>query len=155
MTVKVPGKGTKGTPFPKFMARLGNGFVVRMFRSGRSRSVRGMATLILETRGAKSGQTRQAVLGYLPEPPDAWLIIGSAGGANWNPAWLHNLAKDPEATIDFGEGRRVAVRAESVEGSDLEAAWTRIEAEAKQYSDYRTKTDRQIPVVRLRERPAA
>ncbi len=55
MTVKVPGKGTRGTPFPKFMARLGNGFVVRMFRSGRSRSVRGMSTLILETRGAKTG----------------------------------------------------------------------------------------------------
>jgi deazaflavin-dependent oxidoreductase (nitroreductase family) len=81
--------------------------------------------------------------------------MGSAGGANWNPAWVHNLAKDPEATVDFGDGRRVAVRAESVEGSDLEAAWKRIEAEAKQYSDYRTKTDRQIPVVRLRERPAA
>ncbi len=155
MTVKVPGKGTRGTPYPKFMARFSNGFVVRQFRSGRSRSVRGMSTLILETRGAKSGQVRQAVLGYLPEPPDAWLIIGSAGGANWNPAWLHNLAKDPEATIDFGEGRRVAVRAESVEGSDLEAAWKRIEAEAKLYSDYRSKTDRQIPVVRLRERPAA
>ena len=155
MSVKVPGKGTKGTPFPKFMARFSNRFVLRQFRSGRGRSVRGMATLILETRGAKTGQARQAVLGYLPEPPDAWLIIGSAGGANWNPAWMHNLAKDPNATIDFGDGRRVAVRAETVEGADLDAAWTRIEAEAKPYSDYRTKTDRQIPVVRLRERPAA
>jgi deazaflavin-dependent oxidoreductase (nitroreductase family) len=155
VTVRVPGKGTRGVPFPKFMARISNGFVVRQFRSGRSRSVRGMSTLILETRGAKTGQTRQAVLGYLPEPPDAWLIIGSAGGANWNPAWLHNLAKDPEATIDFGDGRRVAVRAETVEGPDLDAAWKRIEAEAKPYSDYRAKTDRQIPVVRLRDRSTA
>jgi deazaflavin-dependent oxidoreductase (nitroreductase family) len=117
--------------------------------------VAGTSTLILETKGAKSGQTRQAVLGYLPEPPDAWLIIGSTGGATWNPAWLYNLAKNPEATIDFGDGRRVPVRAESLEGPDLDAAWKRIEADAHQYSDYRTKTDRQIPVVRLRERRAA
>ena len=155
MTVKVPAKGTRGTRFPKFMARLTNGLVVGQFRRGRGREVAGTSTLILETRGAKTGQTRQALLGYLAEPPDAWLIMGSAGGANWNPAWVHNLAKDPEATIDFGDGRRVAVRAESVEGSDLDAAWKRIEAEAKQYSDYRIKTDRQIPVVRLRERPSA
>ncbi len=155
MTVKVPAKGTRGTRFPKFMARLTNGMMVGQFRRGRSRVVAGTPTLILETHGAKTGQPRQAVLGYLAEPPDAWLIIGSTGGASWNPAWLHNLAKDPNATIDFGDDRRVAVRAETVQGPDLEAAWKRIEAEAKQYSDYRTKTDRQIPVVRLRERPTA
>jgi deazaflavin-dependent oxidoreductase (nitroreductase family) len=155
MTVRVPGKGTRGTPFPKFMARFGNGFVVRQFRRGRGRTVRGMPTLILETRGAKTGQIRQAVLGYLAEPPDAWLVIPSASGANWNPAWLHNLAKDPNATIDFGDGRRVDVRAQTLEGPDLEAAWKRIDAEAKVYSNYRTKTDREIAIVRLRERPAA
>ena len=82
-------------------------------------------------------------------------IIASTGGASWNPAWLHNLAKDPDATIEFGDGRRSPVRAESLDGADLEAAWKRIEAEATQYADYRTKTDREITVVRLRERPAA
>jgi deazaflavin-dependent oxidoreductase (nitroreductase family) len=155
MTVKVPGKGTRGVPFPKAMARLGNGFVLRMFRSGRSRSAGGIPTLILETHGAKSGKSRQAVLGYLTEPPDAWLVMGSAAGANWNPAWLYNLAKDPNATIDLGDGRPTNVRAETLDGFDLDAAWTRIAAEAKPYSDYRTKTDREIPVVRLRRRPTA
>jgi len=155
MTVKVPTKGTRGTRFPKFMARIGNGFMVGQFRRGRGREIAGTHTLILETRGAKSGQVRQAILGYLEEPPDAWLIIGSASGANWNPAWMYNLANDPDATIDFGDGRRVDVRAETVEGADLEAAWKRIEVEAKQYAGYRAKTDRQIPVVRLRERATA
>ena len=153
MTVKVPGKGTRGVPFPKFMARLTTGLAVGRYRRGGGREVRGMPTLILETRGARSGQTRQAIVGYLAEPPDAWLVIASSGAATWNPSWLHNLAKDPDATLDFGDGRRVDVRAESVEGSDLDAAWRRIEAEAKPYSDYRTKTDRQIAVLRLRERP--
>jgi deazaflavin-dependent oxidoreductase (nitroreductase family) len=153
MTVKVPGKGTRGVPFPRLMARLTNGLAVGRFRRGGSREVRGMPTVLLETRGARSGQTRQAIVGYLAEPPDGWLIIASSGGATWNPSWLHNLANDPDATLDFGDGRRVDVRAESVEGSDLGAVWKRIEAEARQYSDYRTRTDRQIPVVRLRERP--
>ena len=71
-----------------------------MFRSGGSRSVRGMPTLDpRDPAGAKTGQTppgRRSATS--PEPPDAWLIIGSTGGATWNPAWLHNLAKDPEAT---------------------------------------------------------
>ncbi len=47
------------------------------------------------------------------------------------------------------------MRAESVEGADLAAAWERIAAEAPQYAAYRTKTDREIAVVRLRERATA
>jgi deazaflavin-dependent oxidoreductase (nitroreductase family) len=155
MSVKVPAKGTHGVPFPRLVARLTNGLALGRFRRGSGREVRGMRTFILETRGAKSGQTRQAIVGYLEEPPDGWLVIASTGGSTWNPGWLHNLAKDPEATIDFGDGRRVDVEAQTLEGADLEAAWDRIEAEAPLYAEYRTKTDRQIPVVRLRTRPSA
>ena len=155
MTVKVPGKGTRGAMFPRFLAQFGNRFGVGQFRRGGSREVRGIPTLILETRGAQSGQTRQAVLGYLAEPPDAWLVMASTGGASWNPAWLHNLAKDPDAVIDLGDSTRIDVRAETVAGADLEAAWRRIEVEAPQYAGYRTKTDREIPVVRLRRRATA
>ena len=116
MSVKVPGKGTKGTPFPKFMARLGNGFVLRRVRGGGMKGAGGIPVLVLHTKGAKSGQDRQVALGYFEEPPDAWLIVASAGGASWNPAWLHNLAKDPDATIEFTGGRTVDVRGETLEG---------------------------------------
>jgi deazaflavin-dependent oxidoreductase (nitroreductase family) len=107
---------------------------------------------VLETVGARSGQMRGAVLGYLEEPPDGWLVIGSAVGSPRHPAWLHNLAKQPEATIEFGDGRRVDVRAESLEGPELERAWARIAIEAPEYVKYRSKTDRELPVVRLRRR---
>jgi len=152
MTVKVPSKGTRGAFFPKFLTRLTHGMSLRGYRSGRMREVGGVPMLLLETRGAKSGQLRHAPLGYFEEGPGAWLIIGSTAGASWNPAWVHNLAADPDATIEFGDGRRVAVRAETVEGADLDAAWTLIAARSTQYSGYRSKTDRQIPVIRLRER---
>ena len=38
---------------------------------------------------------------------DAWLVIASAIGAARHPAWLHNLAKQPDAVVQFGDGRRV------------------------------------------------
>ena len=154
MTVKVPRKGTRGSAFPRFLGRM-SGFSAWMFRHGQSRSIGGVPTLILETRGAKSGRRRQAILGYLADPPDAWLIVASIRAASWNPAWLHNLATEPKATIELPGRTRIQVRAETLEGPELEAAWRRIEVEAHQYSDYRTKTDREIAVVRLRRRPGA
>ena len=107
---------------------------------------------MLETTGARSGQPRRAVLGYIEEPPDAWLVIASAVGSAHHPAWLYNLAKRPQATIEFGDGERVEVRAESLEGDELERAWARIAIDAPEYVKYRSKTDRELPVVRLRRR---
>jgi deazaflavin-dependent oxidoreductase (nitroreductase family) len=107
---------------------------------------------MLETVGATSGEPRQAVLGFLPEGDDAWLVIAALAGAARNPAWLHNLASRPDATIRFDDGRRVDVHAETLEGDDLGAAWERISSEAPEFVGYRATTDREIAVVRLRRR---
>jgi deazaflavin-dependent oxidoreductase (nitroreductase family) len=74
------------------------------------------------------------------------------GGAARHPAWLYNLAGQPEATVQFGDGRRVDVRAETLDGPELEAAWRTIATDAPEYVKYRSKTDREIPVLRLRQR---
>ena len=152
MTVKVPPSGSRGMRFPRFLARLGNRFMIRQFRRGGARTRGGVEALMLETVGAKSGEPRRAVLGYLPEGDDAWLVIAAIAGAARNPAWLHNLASHPEATVQFKEGRRVDVRAETLEGADLDAAWERIGKDAPEFVNYRTTTDREISVVRLRRR---
>ena len=152
MTVKVPPKGTRGMPFPRFMTRLMNRTMVRQFRRGGMRTQSGISTLLLETLGARSGQPRHAALGYLEAGPESWLVIASMAGAAHHPAWLYNLAKQPEATIELADGRRVPVRAESLEGQNLEDAWARIAREVPEYAKYRTKTDREIPVLRLRRR---
>lgn len=153
MSVKVPPRGTRGAPFPRFLAGLANRMILRQFRQrGGARTRGGIDTFALETRGARSGQVRQAVLGYIEEGPASWLVIASAVGAARHPAWLHNLAKRPEATIVFGDDRRVDVRAETLEGKELEQAWERIGTDAPEYVAYRSRTDREIPVVRLRRR---
>ena len=107
---------------------------------------------MLETVGAKTGQVRQSILGFLPEGDDAWLVIASLAGTARNPAWLHNLAAQPEATVQLEDGRRIGVRAETLEGTDLVAAWQRLEREAPEYPKYKTKTDREVAIVRLRTR---
>ena len=152
MSVKVPPSGSKGMRFPRFLAGFGNRFMVRRFSRGGARTRGGVDTLMLETVGAKSGEPRRVVLGYLAEGDDAWLVIAALAGAARNPAWLHNLARRPDAAVMFADGRRVDVRAETLEGDDLEAAWERIGREAPEFVGYRTTTDREISVVRLRRR---
>ena len=152
MTVRVPSHGTRGLRLPRFLARFGNGMMLRSFRKGGARTQGGIATLMLETVGAKTGQVRQSILGFLPEGDDAWLVIASLAGAARNPAWLHNLAAQPEATVQLEDGRRIGVRAETLEGADLAAAWERLRAEAPEYPKYKTKTDREVAIVRLRTR---
>jgi len=149
MTVKVPPSGTRGLRLPRFLARFGNGMMLRSFRRGGARTQGGVETLLLETVGAKTGQMRQSILGFLPDGDDAWLVIASLAGAARNPAWLHNLAAQPEATVQLEDARRIGVRAETLEGPDLAAAWQRLEREAPEYPKYRTKTDREVAIVRL------
>ena len=138
--------------FPRFLAGVGNRFMLWQFRRGGARTRGGVDTLMLETVGARSGDRRRSVLGYLPEGNDAWLVIAALAGAARHPAWLHNLAARPNATIELDHGRRVDVRAETLDGDDLVAAWERIAREAPEFIGYRSKTDREIPVVRLRRR---
>jgi deazaflavin-dependent oxidoreductase (nitroreductase family) len=152
VTVRVPPSGTRGLRLPRFLARFGNGMMLRSFRKGTARTQGGIETLMLETTGAKTGQVRQSVLGYLPDGDDAWLVIASLAGTARNPAWLHNLAARPEGTIQLKDGRRIDVRAETLEGAELAAAWQRLEREAPEYPKYRTKTDREVAIVRLRSR---
>lgn len=155
MSVNVPPRGTRGAWFPRlpgWLAQRLNRMLANRFRRKGGSSVRGVPGVILETTGARSGELRQAILGHVPDGPDAWLIVASAGGAAQHPQWFHNLAKNPDATLEFGDGRRVAVRAESPAGADLDQAWERIAEAAPIYVGYRTKTDREIPVIRLRAR---
>lgn len=109
----------------------------------------GLHAFVVETSGARSGRTRRAILGYLEDGSDAWIIIGSKGGAPTNPAWVHNLEANPAATIVMADGSRVPVRAERLEGAAEDRVWERIATEAREYLSYRSRTDRPIPIFRL------
>ncbi len=122
---------------------------VQWERPGELWTAGGLHAFVLETIGARSGDVRRAVLGYLDDGSAAWLVIGSKGGAPRNPAWVHNLAAHPEATVVLAAGERVPVLAERLAGEELERAWARIRVEAPEYFAYLSRTSRAIPVIRL------
>jgi deazaflavin-dependent oxidoreductase (nitroreductase family) len=120
-----------------------------MFRIFRNRKFQGGNVLSLKTIGAKTGQERRSTIMYFPEPGGTWLVVGSAGGAISHPAWFLNLAKQPDRVwVEIGN-RTYRVRPESLTGADRDAAWQRVVRTAPSFTGYITKTDRELPVVRL------
>jgi deazaflavin-dependent oxidoreductase (nitroreductase family) len=112
----------------------------------------GRPLLYLTTVGAKSGQRRTAVVMPFPEGDDAWLIVASKGGAATHPAWFHNIAAHPDQVEVEVDGRKTAVTPQTLSGEERAAAWRRITSERPNFAGYETKTDRQIPVIRLTAR---
>src|SRR3954468_2140137 len=58
----------------------------------------GTQTLLLTTKGRKSGELRELPLIYAPWD-DAYLIVASKGGADAPPAWYLNLEADPDVEV--------------------------------------------------------
>lgn len=104
---------------------------------------------IVTTVGAKTGAERKQILGVFPDGGDAWLVIASKGGAATHPHWFVNIAKNPDKVWLTVSGRRFRVHVDSLQGKQREDAYARVVAAAKNYAGYPTKTDREIPVLRL------
>ena len=141
-------RGSYGQKIPGFMKplmKVMNPMMVMQARRGRPGD---SGSLVLTTTGAKTGQRRQVALGYFRDGENAWLIVASAGGNVANPAWYHNLAAHPQAEIEIN-GRKVPVTATQLTGEDRAAAWQKVITASPRYAGYTTKTDRQIPVLRL------
>jgi deazaflavin-dependent oxidoreductase (nitroreductase family) len=122
-----------------------------IFRVFRDRRFMGFRVLMLTTIGARTGQERRTVLAYFDDPHDAEavIIVASAAGSARHPDWYFNLAKHPDQVwIQVGD-RKLQVRPEGLSGAERAAAWERIVAQAPSYASYPTRTDREIPLVRL------
>jgi deazaflavin-dependent oxidoreductase (nitroreductase family) len=156
MAFEKTASGTRGSRAGSFGGPVGRWLNGQMIRRSRRKGGRmmGMDTLVLTTIGAKTGQRRETLLGTFADGDDAWLIVASAGGAARNPAWYHNLAAHPDqAEVEVG-GRKAKVTATQLTGAERDAAWQRITAAQPRYAGYTTKTDREIPVIRLTTSPA-
>jgi deazaflavin-dependent oxidoreductase (nitroreductase family) len=109
----------------------------------------GFPVLLLTTVGARSGTEHTHVLGGFPDGKDAWLVIASKGGAATHPGWFFNIAKNPDQVWAQVGNRRFKASVQSLQGKEREDAYARVVAVAKNYGSYLTKTDREIPVLRL------
>jgi deazaflavin-dependent oxidoreductase (nitroreductase family) len=142
--------GTRGAKMPGADSPVAKWVNKQMIRRGRRKGrAMGMTVLVLTTTGAKTGQHRETLLGYVPDGDNAWLITASFGGSAKNPAWYHNLAAHPDQVEIDVAGRKVKVTPAQLSGQEREAAWQRFVATNSRYGGYPTKTDREIPVIRL------
>ncbi len=146
MPFEVSPRGTRGGTMPRPPAFL---VPILMPIMNLFLKSRGMRVVKVTTVGAKSGQERVVYLTQFPEADGAWLVVGSAGGAATHPAWVHNMAANPDRVWIEVEGQRHRVRAETLSGPARAAAWARIVAEQPVYAGYEQSTDREIPIVRL------
>lgn len=109
----------------------------------------GAPTMLLTTTGVKSGLPRTTPLLYTREGDDL-IVVGSNFGQERHPAWSGNLRANPHAVVTIG-GQAIPAVAEQLQGEEAEAAFERFVALARNYAEYRSRTDRQIRVFRLSE----
>ncbi|MSQ22358.1 MAG: nitroreductase family deazaflavin-dependent oxidoreductase [Dehalococcoidia bacterium] len=157
MSVELTPNGSRGAgmdklprPLVKAMFRLG--FAIYLLLGGRMR-IQGAYPLVLTTVGAKSGKMRKTLLGWFPDGDNAWLVVASFDGSAMHPAWYVNMAKNPDSVwMELGK-LKLKVQAESLKCAEREEAWGRVVSRSPGYAAYQKKTDREIPVVRLRPAP--
>ena len=109
--------------------------------------------LLLTSYGAKSGNPHTTPLAFTRDG-DRYVVIASKGGAPTNPAWYHNLIKNPEADLEVGT-EKFRVRATAIPSGPERNRLYAVQADLMPgFWDYEKKTARIIPVVVL-ERIAA
>ena len=108
----------------------------------------GIDVLLLTTLGNRTGKDRTVPLLYLRDGPD-FIVVASYGGRPHHPDWYLNLMATPEARIQVDDAR-LDVRAETLDADERSVWWDRAVDAWPDYDAYQGRTDRQIPLVRLR-----
>jgi deazaflavin-dependent nitroreductase family protein len=114
---------------------------------GRFSTAGPLATALLESRGARTGQPRRNATLYFHDG-DRVTIIASKRGAPKHPAWYYNLREHPD--VVFGG---LPFLAEIVEDeAERQRLWDLADRVFPEYADYREqagKAGRIIPIIQL------
>ena len=108
----------------------------------------GKDLMLLTTTGRKTLKPRSAIVTYSRDG-DAYVVAGSKGGAPTNPQWFENLRADPDVTVE-AEGKVFKARGAVAEGADRDRLWQRHVVQWPEFGEYPKKTDRVIPMARLK-----
>jgi deazaflavin-dependent oxidoreductase (nitroreductase family) len=107
----------------------------------------GVPTLLLTTRGRKSGKLRRTALIY-GRDGERYVVVASLGGAPQHPQWYLNLTRHPEVTVQVG-AETFAARARTATPAEKPRLWQEMASIWPSYDTYQAKTTREIPVVVL------
>jgi deazaflavin-dependent oxidoreductase (nitroreductase family) len=127
------------------------GWVARHIRSyvesgGREGARYGGAdTLLLTTRGRRTGKLRRTALIY-GRDGDSYVVVGSNGGSEKHPEWYLNLVANPTVMLQVGPDTFDA-RAHTAKGEERDRLWRLMTRVFPTYASFQKQTTREIPVV--------
>jgi deazaflavin-dependent oxidoreductase (nitroreductase family) len=107
----------------------------------------GTSTLILTTKGRKSGEERLNALIYGMAGDDP-VIVASRGGTPQHPAWYLNLREDSHVGVQI-RGDRFDATARDATPEERPELWAKMAEIWPDYDNYQQRTDREIPIVIL------
>jgi deazaflavin-dependent oxidoreductase (nitroreductase family) len=114
---------------------------------GRLGSTGPVASALLETRGARTGQLRRNATLYFHDG-NCVTIIASKRGSSTNPTWYYNLRKHPDVVFG-GVPFRAEIVEDEVERQRLWGLADRVFPPFVDYRDWAGQAGRVIPIIRL------
>ena len=107
----------------------------------------GVPTLLLTTRGRKSGLLRRTPLIFGRDGKN-YMVVASKGGAPKHPLWYLNLVANPEVEIQVGADKLKA-RARTATQEEKPRLWKIMADIFPKYNEYQAKAGREIPLIIL------
>ena len=118
-----------------------------LFRAFHGAGFLGTDTLILTTRGRRTGRPRATPLYYLEENGRRYVAAGFAG-SDTPPLWYLNLLEDPLVEVEV-KGSSSTHLAHVLPGPAAREVWEKLVAMYPPFAVYQTRTERHIPVIEL------
>ena len=109
--------------------------------------LQGRPCVILTTVGRRTGKLRKTPLMRV-EHEGSYAVVASLGGAPKHPVWYHNITVETVVTLQDGPEVRT-MRAHEATGEEKALWWARAVETWPAYDDYKTRTDRDIPLLVL------
>ncbi|AKS32284.1 nitroreductase family deazaflavin-dependent oxidoreductase [Mycolicibacterium goodii] len=107
--------------------------------------LRGAEVGILTTIGRKSGEPRDIPLLYLQEGRRI-VLVASQGGRATDPMWYRNLLANPKVRFQTKSEKLVLVARDATD-AERDEYWPKLDAMYPDFANYRSYTDRKIPIV--------
>lgn len=107
--------------------------------------LRGAEVGILTTIGRKSGEERDSPLLFLQEGKRI-VLVASQGGRATNPMWYLNLVANPQVKFQT-KHETLELTARDATDAEREEYWPKLDAMYADFVNYRSYTERKIPIV--------
>lgn len=132
------------TFFIKWMAK-GNTWIYRRTNGKLGGVFQNAPVALLTTTGRKTGEPRVSPLLYLREG-DRVILGASRGGSDKHPLWYLNLKANPKVTVQIKD-ETLSLTARDANDAEREEYWPKMVAMYPTFEDYKSWTDRVIPIV--------